>query len=113
MPDAVQPKPLLTPPDSAIRAGYYLSRARNAAKEVAEYLIEARDAVIQATPDVAKQSGMYLMEPEPGLKLIGDALAGTHLPGVAHDNLRRLLKERGYRDITLDDFKKYGGGGDR
>jgi hypothetical protein len=104
---------LREPSAEAIQCGYYLTKARKAQEEAVEFLTKALYYGNKARDQMVAEGVMYFMETSPGFKKIGEAIAGSHSAGAAHDELRRLMKEHGYRDITNEDFATYGAGGGR
>lgn len=123
--DADRGHALLDPPPEAIMVGYMLMKARRYVFDekvierdgekytVAEYLWDAHQCAREAAPKVAEQSGMYYMQPEPGLRMIMEAMAGMHKIGEAHDFFRKMMADLGYRPITDRDFAALGAGGGR
>lgn len=112
MPDQ-KPPALFTPPDEAIQCGYWLTKARIAQELAEASLIKALGFAHAATPILVSQAGAFKMQVSPGMKLIGEAIAGCHTAGTAHDTLRKLMLDLGYRPITNQDFAEYGDGGGR
>lgn len=104
---------LKQPPKSAIQAGYYLTKARKMQEEVQKALLEALEYATAARNEIVETGAAFYMEVSPGLKLIGDAIASCHTAGAAHAELRRVYLSKGFREITNEDFAKYGSGGNR
>lgn len=106
------PDHLKEPSDDAIQCGYWLTKARIAQEAAEASLIKALGFAHAAIPGLAA-NGMFKMQASPGMRLIGEAIAGCHTAGTAHDTLRKLMAELGYRTITNQDLAEYGDGGGR
>lgn len=103
---------LKEPTEAQIRTGYMLHRAR---RKSVKYVWEARKCALQAAGE-AKEAGdiAAVVEIE---RLTGEMLtaAGNFETDLAdvHNELRSMMREAGYAEITDEQFKEFGGGGPR
>ena len=122
---------LKDPPDITIRAGYAMTKARmNWPDGDAKYSMGRAIELVEKARDYhVKHDGALNMMASEALYFLNEAAhaqiqykagkgtdgyrlnQGAHAIGRAHNSLRLVLKELGYREITDQDFAKYGLGG--
>jgi hypothetical protein len=119
-----------TPPDVTIKAGYNMTKAKLNWPD-GEYLGKAIDLVKKAIKWHVENDGVFYMQGDEALYYLMEAAhaqiqhkagrttdayrldQGKYAIGRAHNSLRLVLNDLGYRDITNEDFARFGDGGGR
>lgn len=128
---------LLEPPEIVKRTGYNLMKARVLWSEdygdygSDDYLVNAYNGIMEARDYFVDQGIGYAMEASEALSLLAGALHARfqirsgaqmdiyrkeqpeHDIGRAHNCLRLLLEQYGYRPLTARDMAEFGAGGSR
>lgn len=101
---------LRDPTDAEIQAGYYISKAKASARK---YGGQAADCATVAAKE-AKANGQIpaILVVEDSIEEIREATANyAKRLTEAHKELRRRLKRSGVREITDEDYARFGVGG--
>lgn len=102
-------------PASVVMTGYHLKKAREYGEKAVEHLRQAHECTYQAETDMLALDGVdfFRMQPEKGRRLIGQAIAGSHRAGEAHDYFRKFVLRNGVKQPTNEQLLELGAGGGR
>jgi hypothetical protein len=131
------------PPIEAIKGGYWITQARRLLRgddkykdtpddHAEHFLLDGIRYIEKAIEIIHADERMFMMQPGPGMKILYEVADELHEKGrepmgfmtkrrlswsiaAGHDELRKVLKEIGYRTITNEDFNDLpdGAGGGR
>ena len=102
---------LKEPLQSQIMTGYQISKAVGEGSNYINHSLECLDQAISDSQ--AAGDDVYLTQVATAKRKLYNALAGLQEAKEAHEILRLLMVDYGYRAITDADFEVHGAGGKR